>query len=447
MFNCIFVDSIFISSFLAVIFICMTTALWGGLLLVSRQPLLSESLSHACYPGLLIGALISYWTSTQILPIIVCGCLAAILGFYSIEALRKTVRMHKDSALCFVLVAFFGIGVVVSTYVKSCSPVLFNRIHAYLYGQAATLGTREAWLAFYIFILSLLALWWWYRQILVMLFDKEYAMTCGLNTRLSEQIILIFISLVIVSGVRSIGIILLASMFVAPPLAARQFSDKLSYVLLLSCLFGGVSGALGSYVSVVLQCKTTIGGKASMITLPTGPLIVIIAGSFTILSLIFSFKTGWLFRFFRKKKFLFEKSQEDLLKTFWYLHEQGLEWVSDKDLVRSHRFQEYFGAKPYPYFKGYVLKKQHLLEEKNHLYRLTDKGLAEANQIIRTHRLWESFLVQRLDFKEEAVHLFAEEVEHVLTEEINQEISNILDNPSCDPHQQIIPKKPTQEKE
>lgn len=446
MFNCILVDSIFMSSFLAVMLVCMTTSLWGALLLVSRQPLLSESLSHACYPGLLIGALISYSTSSQLLPIVLCGCLAAILGFLSIEVLRKTLCMHKDAALCFILIAFFGLGVVVSTYVKSCSPVLFNRIHAYLYGQAATLGSREAWFAFYILAFSILTLWWWYRQILVMFFDKEYAMTCGLKIRLSEQIILVFISLIIVSGVRAIGIILLASMFVAPPLAARQFSDKLSHILFLSCLIGGVSGALGSYLSVVLQCKTVVSGRIATITLPTGPLVVIIAGGFAILSLTFSFKTGWLFRLLRRKKFFFEKSQEDLLKTFWYLHEQGVEWISDKDLVRSYRFQECFGAKPYPYFKSYLLKRHKLLEKKNHLYRLTEKGFAEANQIIRTHRLWESFLVQRLDFKEEAVHSFAEEVEHVLTEEINQTISNILDNPSCDPHHQLIPKKQIQEK-
>lgn len=439
MFNCIFVDSIFLSSFFAVIFICMTTALWGTLLLVGRQPLLSESLSHACYPGLLVGALISSQTSMPMWPIIICGCLAAILGFFSIEVLHKTLRMHKDSALCFILVAFFGAGVVISTYVKSCSPVLFNRINAYLYGQAATLGVREAWWAGGIFILSLLALLWWYRQILVMLFDREYASTCGLKICVSEQIILIFISLVIVSGVRSIGVILLASMFVAPPLAARQFSDRLSVILFLSCLFGGIAGALGSYLSVTLQCKTVIGGRVASITLPTGPLIVIIAGFFTIFSLIFSFKTGWLFRFLRRKIFLLKKSQEDLLKTFWYLHEQGVEWISDKELVRSRRFQEYFGAKPYPYFKGYLLKQQNLLEKKDHLYRLTKKGFAEATQIVRAHRLWESFLVQRLDFKEEAVHPFAEEVEHVLTEELNRTISSILDNPSCDPHKKIIP--------
>ena len=85
--TCIFSNAIFLSSFIAVVWICMTTALWGGILLVNRQLLLSESLSHASYPGLLFGALLSQWASSffnSTLVIIICGCLAAILGYSTI---------------------------------------------------------------------------------------------------------------------------------------------------------------------------------------------------------------------------------------------------------------------------------------------------------------------------------------------------------------------------
>ncbi|AFS26913.1 integral membrane protein TroC [Chlamydia psittaci CP3] len=111
MLNCIFIDSIFLSSFLAVTLICMTTALWGTLLLVGRQPLLSESLSHASYPGLLLGALLSCKVSfftDSILLVIIFGCLAAISGYGIIVFLEKTLRVHKDASLCFVLVVFLA---------------------------------------------------------------------------------------------------------------------------------------------------------------------------------------------------------------------------------------------------------------------------------------------------------------------------------------------------
>lgn len=438
----IFADPIFITSFFAVIFICMATSLWGTILLIGRQPLLSESLSHACYPGLLFGVLIANQSSMQMFPIIVCGCLLAILGFVVIELLRTKLHTHRDSALCFVLVSFFGAGVVLSTYVKNSNPVLFNRIHAYLYGQAATLGYREAWLALGVLALSIFVIWWWYRQILVMIFDREFANTCGLNTRWAEYIVLVFIALVVVSGVRSIGVILLAAMFVAPPLAARQFSDQLNKILLLACLFGGIAGALGCYLSVALEYTMTLSeGRFTTIALPTGPLIVVIAGGGAIASLIFSFKTGWFFRSLRKRLFLWKRNQDDLLKIFWYLHEQGIEWASKSDIVVFHRFREYFGEN-IPYIMLFCLKRHKLLEKKNNVYRLTPKGFSEANRLIRSHRLWESYLVQKLDFSKDNVHPFAEEIEHILTEEMNQALSRMLDDPHCDPHKKIIPKNP-----
>ncbi|WP_348663987.1 metal ABC transporter permease [Chlamydia vaughanii] len=442
MLNCIFIDSVFLSSFLAVTLICMTIALWGTLLLVSKQPLLSESLSHASYPGLLLGALlstkVSIFTDSVIL-IIVFGCLAAILGYGTIGFLERKLKVHKDAALCFVLVGFFSLGVILASYVKDCCPLLYNRINAYLYGQAATLGYVEAKLAAFVFLISLLTLWWWYRQIVVAAFDKDYAATCGLQTRLSGAVILIFTSLVIVSGVRSVGIVLISSMFVAPSLAARQLSDRLPVIFLLSCLFAAVCGALGSYISVAVSCH--VAGHPGIVTLPTGPLVVVIAGCLAFLCLLFSPKSGWVFRYIRRKSFSFSKNQEHLLKVFWYLQEDQLVEVGARTLVCSYKYQEYFGPKAFPRFRIWLLEKLGFLKRTGYRWCLTEKGKTEAERLVRSHRLWECYLVRTLDFKEEEVHEFAEEMEHVLTDELDHAITEMLDNPNYDPHDRLIPKK------
>ena len=440
--TCIFSNAIFLSSFIAVVWICMTTALWGGILLVNRQLLLSESLSHASYPGLLFGALLSQWASSffnSTLVIIICGCLAAILGYSTIFFLEKTLRMHKDAALCFVLVVFFAIGVILASYVKDNSPILYNRINAYLYGQAATLGFTEAIVAIFVFFLSLGTLWWFYHQVIVTIFDKDYAKTCGLNTFLADVVILIFVALVIVSGVRSVGIVLISAMFVGPSLAARELSDRLSSILMLSTCFGGVCGAVGCYVSVAMTCSTTIGQKYLEVTLPTGPLVVICAGGIACLAFLFSPKSGWVVRSFRKIRFRFLKHQEHLLKVFWYLFEDGHENIGEGDFVCCYKYQEYFGPKPFPKWRIWLLQVQKLVEYKNYRYQLTEKGKFTAAKLVRAHRLWESYLVHSLDFNETQVHNFAEEVEHVLTDELDSELTERLRDPSYDPHNQIIP--------
>lgn len=448
MFNCVFVDSVFLSSFLAVTVICMTIALWGTVLLVGKQPLLSESLSHASYPGLLLGALFSTkssFSSDSVTLIILFGCLAAILGYGMIMFLEKQIRMHKDASLCFILVGFFSFGVILSSYAKDCCPHLYNRIHAYLYGQAATLGYTEAKLATCVFLISLFALWWWYRQIVVVLFDKDYAATCGLGTVISETIILVFISLVIVSGVRAVGIVLISSMFVAPSLAARQLSDRLPNIFALSCLFGGICGALGSYISVTVSYH--IPGRSNVITLPTGPLIVVISGILVFLCLLFSPKSGWVIRSVRRQQFAFSKNQEHLLKVFWYLREDNLVDVGVRDFVCSYKYQEYFGPKSFPWFRIWLLHLQGFLLRKGCYWSLTDKGKREAERLIRSHRLWECYLVHSLDFKEAEVHEFAEEIEHVFTEDLDSTITEMLDNPPCDPHDRVIPRKQQKKEE
>ena len=70
---------------------------------------------------------------------------------------------------------------------------------------------------------------------------------------------------------------------------------------------------------------------------------------------------------------------------------------------------------------------------------LTTKGRSMAIEIIRKHRLWEVFLVEKLDFKWDEVHDIAEELEHIESEELTNRLEVFLDNPKFDPHGDPIP--------
>lgn len=70
---------------------------------------------------------------------------------------------------------------------------------------------------------------------------------------------------------------------------------------------------------------------------------------------------------------------------------------------------------------------------------LTEKGRKIAVSVIRKHRLWEVFLVDKLDFKWDEVHDIAEQLEHIHSEELVERLDNFLDNPKYDPHGDPIP--------
>ena len=72
---------------------------------------------------------------------------------------------------------------------------------------------------------------------------------------------------------------------------------------------------------------------------------------------------------------------------------------------------------------------------------LTDKGMLTALMIVRKHRLWEVFLVDKLDFSWDEVHDVAEQLEHIKSEKLIDKLDEFLDFPTEDPHGDPIPDK------
>lgn len=86
------------------------------------------------------------------------------------------------------------------------------------------------------------------------------------------------------------------------------------------------------------------------------------------------------------------------------------------------------------------LKEKKLIDyEKYQGISLTAEGKRMALQIVRRHRLWECFLVEKLSFSWDEVHEIAEELEHVRSEKLINRLSEFLGNPTTDPHGDPIP--------
>ena len=130
------------------------------------------------------------------------------------------------------------------------------------------------------------------------------------------------------------------------------------------------------------------------------------------------------------------KSEEDYLKCLYHL-QQGKKSVSTNEIAN------YLSMKPSSVSD--MLKK--LAEKKcvNYLkYKgslLTKKGELIALSIIRKHRLWETFLVNKLGFSWSKVHNIAEQLEHVNSEELIDKLDYFLAYPQIDPHGDPIPQK------
>ena len=128
-------------------------------------------------------------------------------------------------------------------------------------------------------------------------------------------------------------------------------------------------------------------------------------------------------------------SEENYLKTIYHLTT-----ISDSE-VSTNAIAEKMETKASSVTD--MLKK---LAEKNLInYKkyqgvsLTEKGSLSAKMIVRKHRLWEVFLVEKLDFSWDEVHDIAEQLEHIKSEKLINKLDDFLDNPTEDPHGDPIP--------
>lgn len=427
-----FTDPILRAPTLGSMLMCLASALVGVLVFVRRRTLLGEALSHASYPGV-AGAVIAVglFSLEDFAPFIILGCafLFSIAGFGLVGLLQRKVRVSSDAALCFVLAFFFGLGITLASFAQAFHTHLYRQVQAYLYGQAATMVDQHIYIYGLFCLLIGFCIILFYKEILAVSFDPQFARTSGVSNKLVDALVCFLTASAVVIGIRSVGVILMSAMLIAPALAARQFTNHFSRMFFLSGLFGLISGFLGNYLSV--QISENFREK---ISLPTGPMIVLSAGFIAIYALLFAPERGLIVRYWRAARFREHRVIENLLKTIWRISLEGKKPVLFKEIADSQGFSSF-----YVHLLVCKLRWQKLLSKVGKAYLITSKGLKKGRRIVRLHRLWEAYLVNALGLGIERVHKSAEEMEHILTPELEAKLTNLLDDPKQDPHNQPIP--------
>lgn len=421
---------------------CLSASLMGVIVFLRKQSLIGEALSHAAYPGLMIGVVIAGVLSIgqsdelQLSLITLSGAfLSALFGLGLIHFLERRIRISSDAALCFVLSSFLGVGLTLTSEIQFSFTSLYRQVLSYLYGQAATMTDIHILIYGGFAVILVLMITFFQKELLVVTFDRQYAKSIGIKVKGLDGLLFILVTLAVIIGIRSVGVVLMSAMLIAPAAAARQFTNRLPVLFILAAVFGIVSGFLGNYFSVGLtEVMARINPAARMI-FPTGPMIVLVAAFLCLCSLLFAPERGLLVRLLRIGSFRYQCLCENILKVMWRMTPHG---TIPLDQIKKYQ------TISLPYLKFLLwrmVKKGWLEQEKNDLYRLTVKGECRAAKIMRLHRLWELYLANYLGVGVERVHCNAEEMEHILTPQIEAELTLLLNDPKQDPHQQPIPSR------
>lgn len=436
-----FTDSVLRAPTIGCMLMCLAAGLMGVVIFLRKESLVGEALSHASYPGVILGVIVAAAlsiseTSELFLSLITifCAFFTALLGLGFMQFLQKRMRVRSDAALCFVLSTFFGVGITLASEVQFSYTALYRQVITYLYGQAATMTDMHIVIYGILVCVVIFSIFLSYKELQLITFDRQYAKSLGIPVRLIEISLFILVTFSVIIGIRSVGVVLMSAMLIAPAVAARQFTNKLSILFVLAGFFALVSGFFGNYFSV--QLTEILGRKwpSARIILPTGPMIVLTASAICLLSILFAPQRGLFVRFSRIAYFRYTCLCENILKAMWRI-----------DAKKNFQFSEIAGYQMTSrFYLQFLLRRMvragWIEKEAGNLYRLTADGRQRGEKIVRLHRLWEVYLANYLGVGVERVHRNAEEMEHILTAELEQELDLLLKNPEKDPHLQPIPK-------
>jgi len=281
-----FIDPLLRGPTIGSILMCMAASLIGVLVFLRKKSLVGETLSHAAYPGLMVGAFISALLPSEGLSLYLllgCAFVSSSLALFFLEMLLRRFRVTSDSALCFTLSSFFGIGILLASRLQSAHPVWYRQVQTFLYGQAATMA--DAYIAIYAVLLVCIIAFivFFYPRLRLVYFDPIFASSLGFSVRWFERMFSWLLVLAVIVAMKSVGVVLLSGMLIAPALTARRYTRHLSSMLVVAAIIGGMCGFLGNYSSV----KLSVWMMRSRLVFPTGPMIVLISSFFCLITLVF----------------------------------------------------------------------------------------------------------------------------------------------------------------
>lgn len=258
----------------------------GTFAVLRKQSLLGDGISHAALPGVVLAFLFTGSKNTEILLLgaLITGLLATLL----ILVIVKHSRIKFDSALAMMMSVFFGLGLVLLTYVQKRPDATQAGLKRFIYGQASTMLQRDVVLMCIcgLFIIVVVVLFW--KEFKLLTFNAEFAHSLGMPVEGLNLLLSFLVVITIIIGIQTVGVVLMSAMLIAPAVAARQWSDRLWVMVVLSACFGGISGLVGTAVSSLVS------------QMPTGPTIVVCITIIALFSLLFAPERGILHKMIRR---------------------------------------------------------------------------------------------------------------------------------------------------
>ncbi|MEZ6143585.1 MAG: metal ABC transporter permease [Zavarzinella sp.] len=398
-------------------------AMLGCYLLLRKMSLLGDAISHAILPGLVVAFLLTGTLSGWAMAM--GAGILGILTAYFTQAINRWTAVSEDASMGVVFTSLFALGVIlISRYASQVDLdpgcVLYGLI------EFTALDTVEIWgwdvprsclsLAPLLLVTILFVVLFW-KELKLVAFDSALADAMGFRSSRVHYLLMAMVASATVASFEAVGSILVVAMLIVPPATAHLLCDRLKSMMMVAVLISVLSTILG-YIGAVYWNTSVAGMMAST------------SGAIFALTVFIAPQHGLISKWLRRNWLMLTITLEDVLGELYRKEENNR---STRKIPAPAWWRRL--ARNYGWYRG-------LLNYQAGQFQLTPAGREKASQLVRTHRLWETFLSTHLDLPSDHLHDPADRMEHFISPDLHQQIASELAHPKLDPHGKPIPDKP-----
>ena len=243
----------FQKAFLAAVFASISCGIIGSYIVSRRIVFISGGITHASFGGIGLAFLLGFNP-------LVGAVLFAVASALGIQFFTKVAEIREDSSIAI----WWSLGMALGIIFVFMTPGYTPNLMSYLFGNILTVSNSELWWMFILNVVIISFFVLFFRNILYVAFDEEFARTAGLPVQLYNYLIIILIALTVVLNIRVVGIILILSLLTIPQASANLFTKDFKKLLILSSVFAFVGTIAGLFISYFMDIPS---GAAIIFTL------------------------------------------------------------------------------------------------------------------------------------------------------------------------------------
>ena len=449
---------------LAGILCAVAASLPGNFLLLRRMSLLGDAISHAVLPGLAAAFLIS--ESRSSVPMFLGAVVVGVLTALFTEWIRNFGDVDEGASMGVVFTTLFALGLVMIvqaadhvdldpgcvlygaieltpldtvTLIDMTSPFTREfpeaiglagpRLADDLTGNFRVDVPRVILVLGAVTIINLVVVLLFFKELKLSAFDPSLSTSVGISARLMHYLLMIIVAITAVASFESVGNILVVAMFVVPPATAYLLTERLSRMILISAVTAALSAVLG-HVSA-----SVVPGWFGFRSTSTAGMMALSAGMLFLMASLLAPHNGVLVRIARRQRLTLRILSEDLIALLYRMDERHPQCTVTIDRLRAVLFSSRLLS---TFLMRQHVRRGHVISTPTG-YQLTETGRRLGAELVRSHRLWEQYLVSEGGVSVDRIHGQAERLEHFTSRDLRDRLEQETSAPSIDPHGRPIP--------